>query len=57
MRIYEFGGGGYVANLTVQGESDDEIASHFEEAKRFVFEVILSAVGARDVKSCEPYER
>jgi hypothetical protein len=56
LQIFEFGMGGYVANLTVEATTEEELATHTELAKRKTFEIFAS-IGARDIEVREPYHR
>jgi hypothetical protein len=57
LQIYEFGMGGYVANLKVAAETEQELATQIELAKRKTFDEIFASVGARDIAVEEPYQR
>jgi hypothetical protein len=57
LRIYEFGLGAFVANLTVEAETEQELAIQIEIAKRKTFDEIFASIGARDIDVREPYQR
>jgi hypothetical protein len=55
LRIYMYGKGYFVANLTVQAPPD-ELERELELGKQRVFSELLPAVGARDVGETTPVE-
>ena len=58
LQIFEFGMGGYVANLTVETENEHELATEIELAKRVTFDEIFASIGARNIAvEDEPYHR
>ncbi len=56
VRIFRFGVSGFVANLTVEAESDTDLDAKIAEAKKKLLGEVLPLFGAREIRETKPEE-